>query len=299
MGIFRRTPTADEVLAALDLYGRVFLVTGGDSGIGKETVRALAARGARVYLGCIREESGRAACASIRLAHPSADVRPIAFDLGDLDAVEAAARDLPEPVLHGVVCNAGVYGGPYTTTRNGFERTLGVCLVGHAALVAGVRERLERGAPSRVVMVSSDNHRWPRTLEWDDFPISPARYSELRSYGQAKLACILYAFALDRRWQANGVRGLALHPGDLVSTGIDKDSTLLRVTMWLARPFAPTLGQAAATSVLAVASPTLDGRGGVYLTNARETAPAPAASVVETQDRLWSTVERWLASRSP
>lgn len=297
--LFRRGPTAEDVLADVDLHGRVFLVTGGDSGIGFETVRTLAARGARVHLGCLREETGIAARDAIRAQHPDADVRTIPFDLGDLAAVEAAAQALDALVLHGVVCNAGVYGGRHATTKDGFERTLGVCYVGHVALVLALRARLERGAPSRVVMVSSENHRWPRRLDFDDLPLGPARYSELRAYGQAKLACVLFALALDARWRDRGVRAFALHPGDLVSTGIDRDSLVLRLTLRLARPFAPTIAQAAATSVYAVASPAVEGRGGIYLVDRREKSPAPAALDRATQDRLFALTERWLAARGP
>jgi WW domain-containing oxidoreductase len=297
--MFRRRPTADAVLEGIDLAGRVFLVTGGDSGIGFETARALAARGARTYLGCLRRETGDAAAARIVAAHAGADVRPIEFDLGDLAAVEAAAAALPDEALHGVVCNAGVYGGPYATTKDGFERTLGVCYVGHAALVHALRSRLEAGAPSRVVMVSSENHRWPRELEFDGLPVPRERYTELRAYGQAKLCCVLFANALDARWAPRGVRGFSLHPGDLVATAIDKDSWVLRTVLFLARPFSPSASQAAATSVWAATSPALEGRGGIYLADVREKPPAPAAMDRATQDRLWELTEGWIAARRP
>jgi WW domain-containing oxidoreductase len=298
MGLFARLPTADRVLEGVDLSGRVMLVTGADSGIGFETARALAARGVRVWIGCLRRETGEAAVGRVRAAHPSADVRPIEFDLGDLDAVEHAARELPEPALHAVICNAGVYGGPYAETKNGFERTLGVCHVGHAALVHALRARLEAAAPSRVVMVSSENHRWPATLEFDALPIPRERYTELRAYGQAKLCCVLFASALDARW-APRVRGYSLHPGDLVATGIDKDSLLLRIAFLLARPFSPSPAQAAATSAWVATAPELADRGGRYFSEVREKAPAPAALDRAAQDRLWDLTLRWIADRAP
>lgn len=295
----KRRPTADDVLKDADLSGKVMLVTGADSGIGFETARALAAKGARVWLGCMRRETGEAAAAKMREAHPKADVRVIAFDLGDLAAVRAAAEALPEPALHALICNAGVYGGPYAVTKDGFERTLGVCYVGHAALVLALRERLEAGAPARVVMVSSDNHRWPTTLELDALPTSRERYTELRAYGQAKLCCVIFARALDARWAARGVRAYSLHPGDLVSTGIDKDSGFLKAVMWLARPLAPTTSQAAATSVWVATAPELADRGGSYFADVREKAPAPSALDPASADRLWERTAHWLASNGP
>jgi NAD(P)-dependent dehydrogenase (short-subunit alcohol dehydrogenase family) len=226
-------------------------------------------------------------------------VRPFVCDLGDLDAVARAVRSFDEPVLHAVVCNAGVYGGSYSVTTNGFERTLGVCFVGHAALVLGLEEKLVRGAPSRVVMVSSDNRRWPRTFDWSDFPVSEKSYSELRAYGQAKLACVTFANALDARWKDRGVRGWSLHPGDLVRTAIDESSWVLRAAMWAARPFSPSIGEAAATSVHLATSPEVDGRGGAYFARMREVAPSPAALVAENQTRLWELVDRWVKEKQP
>ena len=247
----------------------------------------------------MKRATGEDACARIRAAHPSADVRSIEFDLGDLAAVRAAAASFPEPALHALICNAGVYGGPYALTRDGFERTLGVCYVGHAALVHALRARLEAGAPSRVVMVSSDNHRWPPELEFDALPTPRDRYTELRAYGQAKLCCVMFAKALDARWKDRGVRAYSLHPGDLVATSIDKDSWSLKMAFLLARPFSPSPAQAAATSVLVATSPDLTDRGGAYFTDLEERPPAKASLDVATQDRLWAVTERWLAAGRP
>lgn len=297
--VFRRRPTALAVLEGIDLSGKVMLVTGGDGGIGFETTRALALRGARVYVGCLAKETGERAAATMRAEHPSADVRPIAFDLGDLPAVREAARTLDEPALHAVICNAGVYGGPYATTKQGFERTFGVCYLGHAALVLALEERLVRGAPSRVVIVSSDNHRWPPTLEREALPTPRDRYTELRAYGQAKLSCVMLAKALDARWSSRGVHAYSLHPGDLVSTGIDKDSWVLRTVMFLAKPISPSAAQAAATSVWAATTPALADRGGGYYVDCEEVSPSPAALVHEDVEWLWNRTVDWLARDAP
>lgn len=277
----------------------MILVTGGDSGIGFETARALAARGARVWLACLSRTTGDAAAARIATLHPGSDVRPIAFDLGNLREVRAAAAAIPEAVLHAVICNAGVYGGPYAVTANGFERTLGVCYLGHAALVLALVDRLTAGAPSRAVMVSSENHRWPTTLDFAALPLPRERYSELRAYGQAKLACVLFALAFDAHYAARGIRAYALHPGDLVSTGIDQSSSLLRLALRLARPFAPSPKQAAATSVWVATTADLADRGGRYFADLCEKMPSAAALDPAIQDRLWELTTRWLADGHP
>lgn len=293
---FRSRPTVDDVLAQYDLAGRVILVTGADSGIGFETARALAARGARVYVGCLRESSGEEAVQRMRDRHGAIDARPWPFDLGDLAAVRAAATGLPEPVVHALICNAGVYGGPYGRTTNGFERTLGVCYLGHAALTLALSSRLRAGTPARVVLVSSDNHRWPLRLDFDALPLPEARYSELAAYGQAKLCMVMFAAAFDRRHADLGIRAYALHPGDLVSTGIDKDSGLLRLVMTLARPFSPSAAQAAATSAWLATTAEVADRGGRYFVDCAERSPSAGSQDVAAQERLWALTEAWLTT---
>lgn len=211
----------------------------------------------------------------------------------------AVASALPEAALHAVICNAGVYGGPYAVTGDGFERTLGVCYLGHAALVLALVDRLRAGAPARVVMVSSENHRWPTALDFEALPLPAERYSEMRAYGQAKLCCVLFALAFDARHAAGGIRANALHPGNLVSTGIDQDSRLLRLALRLARPFAPSAQQAAATSVFVATAADLAERGGRYFVDLHEKTPSAAALDLATQDRLWELTTRWLADGHP
>jgi len=117
--------------------------------------------------------------------------------------------------------------------------------------------------------------------------LPPDRYSELASYGQAKLGVILWGFAYDRRHASRGVRANALHPGDLISTGIDKDSTFLRWAMRLARPFSRTPARAAATSVALAVSPAFEGIGGKYFIDGKERAPSAEARDEAVRERLW------------
>lgn len=289
-------PTADEVLAGVDLRGRAFWVTGGDSGIGFETAAALARAGGCVVLGCLRAAEGEAAAERIRATRPDATVRVAAFDLGDRAQVHAATDAAPEPTFDAVVCNAGVYGGPYAETADGFERTFGVCYVGHVRLVDRLLPRLRPGA--RVVAVSSENHRWPPRLDLARLPPRREDYSELRAYGVAKLCVNLWARAFARRSGAPGVTANAVHPGDLVSTGIDRDSWVLRTVFRLARPFTWTPAQAAATSVWVATAPELAGVTGRYFVDRTEKDPSRAARDDGLADALWELTRGWLASKS-
>lgn len=280
-------PTADEVLAGADLGGRTIWVTGADSGIGFETAAALARAGAHVVLGTLDAALGEAAAARI-----GGSVRVATFDLGDRDQVHRAADEAPEPVVDAVICNAGVYGGPWALTADGFERTFGVCYLGHVRLVDRLLPRLRAG--SRVISVSSENHRWPPRLDLQRLPPRREDYSEVRAYGVAKLCNILWTRAFARRAGAPGVTANALHPGDLISTGIDRDSLVLKVVFTLARPFSRTPAQAAATSVWAATAPALDGVTGRYFVDRAERDPSRAARDDGLADALWDRTREWL-----
>jgi NAD(P)-dependent dehydrogenase (short-subunit alcohol dehydrogenase family) len=195
--------------------------------------------------------------------------------------------------------NAGVYGGPFATTADGFERTFGVCYLGHAALVVGLLDRLRAGAPARVVLVSSQNHWWPLRFDVERVPIDRRRYSELAAYGEAKRCLVLLARALTDRYAADGITANALHPGDLISTGIDRDSAFLRMVMRLWRPFARTAAQAAATSVHLATAPELEGVGGGYFVDRAPARAAPGALDPAIAARLWARTEDWLSRSSP
>ena len=288
---FRRGVTALDVVRGLELGQKVMLVTGADSGIGFETARALASAGARVHLGSMSTSRGEVACERISREFPKARVTPFVCDLSSLADVRRAVADLDAERLDALICNAGVYGGPFRQTVDGFEFTLGVCHIGHAALVLGLESKLS--APARVVFVSSDNHRWPAAFQPD--PLDPESYSELAAYGQAKLCLILFAKALDARWRHQGVRVNALHPGNLISTGIDQSSWLLRWTMRLARPFARTPAQAASTSVWLAAAPEAKAIGGEYLIDGMIKDPSPAARQQANVETLWQRTMEWIA----
>jgi WW domain-containing oxidoreductase len=292
MTAFDRRSTAMEVLRGIRLEGRVVLVTGANAGIGFETARALSAHGARTYLGCRDASAGKSAADRIFGEHPGADVRVLSLDLGRFASIRQAVESFDEKRVDLVVCNAGVY-GPYAETADGFERTVGVCHLGHFLLVSLLRERLRAAAPSRVVVVSSESHRHPKTLDFSRFPVPRARYRSHIAYGQAKLCNVLFACELSRRWGSDGVLANALHPGTLVKTSIGRNSGLAAAVLWLAQPFAKSLGQAAATSVFCATASTLENTGGHYFVDCQERKASAGGLDATVAARLWEVSERW------
>lgn len=292
---FDAKTTADGVLEGLDLTGKVALVTGANAGIGFETARSLAAHGAMVLLACRDQARGEAAVDRIRRRHPAAQLEARALDLASLESVRRFAENAPEDIDM-LVCNAGVYGGGYQETVDGFERTVGVCHLGHFLLVSLLLESLARRR-GRVVMVSSQSHRSPRTLDFDRLPLRRENYSDLVAYGQAKLCNVLLAKELQRRHGARGISAYSLHPGTLIPTSIGRSSLIAGLLIALARPFTKTVGQGAATTVLCAAHPGVAGLGGAYFSDCRPVRSSRESDDPEVAARLWQLSEGWVGLR--
>ncbi len=294
---FGATSTADEVLAGIDLTGQRAIVTGGYSGIGLETTRALAKAGAHVVVPARRVEPARAAVAGI----PNVDVDEL--DLGDLDSVRAFAdrflatgRDIDI-----VIDSAGIMACPQTRVGPGWEAQFATNHLGHFALVARLWPRLVTGAGARVVSVSSTGHH-RSDIRWDDLWFDRG-YDKWAAYGQAKTANVLFAVELDRRGRDAGVRAVALHPGGIL-TPLQRhlDHAEMVEYGWIDEDGNPliefkTPAQGAATQVWAATSPQLADLGGVYLEDCdvaevgtEDGAPGvrPYAIDPESARRLWA-----------
>ena len=204
--------TADAIP---DLSGRTLIVTGGNSGLGFETARALARRGARVVLACRNPEKAREAIAKLHAENPRADLEGMALDLASLASVRAfAKRFLAEnDALHGLVNNAGVMALPRCETVDGFEMQLGTNHFGHFALTGLLLEALLATPGSRVVNLSSTMHKTGR-MRFDDLH-GERSYGKWTAYGQSKLANLLFTYELQRRLAAKRAAtiSVASHPG--------------------------------------------------------------------------------------
>lgn len=306
-------PTALDIVRDEGLVGKltekVAIVTGGNAGIGLETVRALHAAGITVYIGARSIAKGEAAREEILASDPSntAPMHVLEISLDSLDSVRKAAADFlsRSDKLNLLICNAGVMATPEGRTPSGFETQFGTCHVGHFLLFSLLKPiLLSSSAPafhSRVVTVSSIGHRAGDVLIGDyNFERTP--YEPWRAYGQAKTANIYMANEIERRYGARGLHGLSLHPGGIM-TGLqvhvdpataaswNKDMRLWRSTE-----------QGAATTVYAALSAEWEGRGGRYLADCVEQGPmvpgnpiivigdegyAPWAYDVESAKKLW------------
>jgi retinol dehydrogenase-12 len=273
-----------------DVAGRTFLVTGGNTGIGRATVEALAQRGGRVFVACRSAAKGEAAMAEIKAATGNDSVFFLPLDLADLDSVRAGAAAflaLGEP-LHVLVNNAGV-AGRQGLTRQGFELLFGVNHLGHFALTEALLGCLTDSAPSRVVTVSSDAHYSATGVDFEALRRRGRGVGAMHQYAVSKLCNVAFSAELARRAAGTGVTTYALHPGVVASD-------IWRRVPWPVRPLIQmrmlTVTQGAATSLYCATSPDVAQDSGRFYDRCAERAASPVATP-ELGRELWHRSEAW------
>jgi NAD(P)-dependent dehydrogenase (short-subunit alcohol dehydrogenase family) len=277
--------------ASGELAGRTFMVTGGNTGIGRATAADLARRGGRVYVACRSAEKGQKAVADIVAATGSDAVAFLPLDLADLASVRRCAEQflaLGEP-LHVRINNGGV-AGRRGMTKDGFELAFGVNHVGHFALTNALLDRLAASAPARVVTVASDAHYQAGGVDFDAARRPTASRTGLREYAVSKLCNVLFSQELARRVQGRGITTYALHPG-LVA------SDIWRRVPWPIRPLiklrmiSPEEG--ARTSLYCATSDSVAAASGRFYDNSREREPSQVATP-HLARTLWEHSQAWV-----
>jgi NAD(P)-dependent dehydrogenase (short-subunit alcohol dehydrogenase family) len=311
---FGPTTTARETLRGMDLSGKVAIVTGGYSGIGLETTRALAEAGATVIVPARTPDKARQALSSIPRAEQS---RLNLLDPGSIDAFASEFLASGRP-LHMLINNAGIMAAPLARDSRGYESQFSANHLGHFQLTVRLWPALRNAHGARVVCVSSRAHQ-RAGMDFDDPQFQHRAYDRWQAYGQSKTANVLFAVELDRRGEASGVRAFAVHPGailtDLSRYMTDEELQGYGLSRDDKPGFAPpgksvaeggdfkTLEQGAATSVWCVTSLQLVGMGGVYCEDveiaevrrpdsASNDGVSPWAIDPNAAERLWSLSEK-------
>ncbi|MFC6084721.1 SDR family NAD(P)-dependent oxidoreductase [Sphaerisporangium aureirubrum] len=270
---FTAQSTAAEVVEGVDLTGRRAVVTGGASGIGVETARALASAGAEVTLAVRDPAAGERTADDIIATTGNKQVLVAPLDLADQASVAAFAAAWEGP-LHILVNNAGIMASPEMRTPQGWELQFATNHLGHFALTTGLHPHLAAAGGARVVSVSSAAHlRSP--VVFDDIHFRERAYEPWLAYGQSKTANVLFAVEATRRWAGDGVTVNSLMPGairtNLQRYVTDEELERLRAASGgSAVPNWKTPEQGAATSVLVATSPLVDGVGGRYFEDCEE-----------------------------
>jgi WW domain-containing oxidoreductase len=284
--------TAEEVTEGLDLSGRTVLVTGSNSGLGLETVRVLAKRGARVLAAARTEEKARAACAGV-----AGNVVPLSCELSDArsvrDCVQAVKKD--GAALSALICNAGIMALPNLERAYGYELQFFTNHIGHFMLVTGLLDSLANDG--RVVILSSGAHAAaPKEgIQFDN--LSGERgYQSWSAYGQSKLANLLFAKELAKRLSGTGKTANAVHPG-VIHTNLARSlPALARVGLSIVAPIAlKSAGQGAATQCYVATAPKLEGVTGEYFADCNVAKSSRLSRDPALAARLWEESERIVA----
>nr|WP_316642312.1 SDR family NAD(P)-dependent oxidoreductase [uncultured Roseateles sp.] len=311
---FNRNTTADEVLAGLNLQGRCYLITGGSSGLGQETARALAARGARVIITTRAQARADESLQALRAAVPGAQFEARLLDLASLADVRCFTDALLADgvQLDGIVGNAGIMATDEGRTEDGFELQFGSNHVGHFLLINRLLPAVKRGPEARVVMLSSGAHRL-NDVDFDDPNFERKPYDRWEAYGQSKSANALFAVGLDRRQREQGLRAFVVAPGIILGTHLHTHLDDSHFKVLLERQPAivhlehKSLQAGAATTVFALVHPALAGQGACFLEdcgpaelNADPTLPngvMPRVLDADKADALWALSERLVGER--
>lgn len=305
---FGHRSTASDVLENIDLHGKTFIVTGGYSGIGIESVRALAAAGANVIVPARNPEKAESNLASVVGEIAIADM-----DLGDLNSVSKFTREFNSSYSHldGLINNAGIMACPLMRIGKDWESQFATCHIGHFQLTLGLETLLKKTEGARVVALSSTAHAIC-DVHWHDPHFHSQNYDKWQAYGSAKSANALFALGVDERWQADGVRAFSVHPGGIF-TPLQRHLTEEEMVIlgWknedgtqppAVKALFKNTEQGGATAVWAATNSMLSGLGGLYCEDCDIAQAATEDSQryhhardwignVENAERLWEMTE--------
>lgn len=309
--------TADEVLEGKDLSDRTILVTGGYSGLGRETARALAAKGAHVIISG-RDATKLSAAADEIAEMTGGKVDILVCDLASLAAIRAAGEEARGRFtrMDVLINNAGVMAAPFGRTADGFETQFGTNHLGHFLLTKELMRLIEQGSRQRIVNLSSRGHHIA-PVNFDDPNFHRRAYDPWLAYGQSKTANILFTVGLEQRFGGEGVHAYAVHPGG-IHTNLGRHMSEEDVAALMERirknaertgeqpqPF-KTIPQGAATTCWAATAEELAGRGGLYAEDCHIAAVDDTSGTRGVRsyaldrgnaDRLWALSEELVGER--
>jgi WW domain-containing oxidoreductase len=287
---FGYNSTAEEVVEGLDLSGQTYVITGCNSGLGAETMRVLAGQGATVVGAARTQRKADDACRGVE-----GETIPVVCELSQPDSVRDCVESVRQEVdaIDGLICNAGIMALPELQTKHGLELQFLTNHVGHFILVNGLVDTL--ADDGRVVMLSSTAHeRAPEAgIDYDNLDGSNG-YDPFTFYGQSKFANLLCAKSLHRRFEGDGRKAYAVHPG-VIDTNLARHlNAAIGVAMKVVGPLVlKSIPQGAATQTWAAAHPDAAAHSGEYLADCNVDDPRDDAEKRELAEQLWAWSESW------
>ncbi|TFF91581.1 SDR family oxidoreductase [Candidatus Thorarchaeota archaeon] len=270
------------------MEGRVTIVTGSNSGIGRETALGLAQMGATVVMAVRNREAGEKARREIIEESGNENIEILVADLSSMTEVKQLASEFKQnhDKLHVLVNNAGAIISKRTVTVDGFELTFALNHLAPVLLIHELLDVLAEGAPSRVVNVSSGAHAFGK-IDFEN--LQNEKYSSMRAYGSAKLMNIMATYTLSKKLEGSGITVNVLHPGFVRTNFGKKDAGFgQRAVLRLAGIFAKTPAEGAETSIYLASSPEVDGVSGKYFADSKMKKSSKISYNEEIQEKLWA-----------
>eukprot|EP01100_Stratorugosa_tubuloviscum_P002785 TRINITY_DN165_c0_g3_i3.p1 TRINITY_DN165_c0_g3~~TRINITY_DN165_c0_g3_i3.p1 ORF type:complete len:314 (-),score=170.78 TRINITY_DN165_c0_g3_i3:88-1029(-) len=286
-GFFDSCPTALIAARGTNLENKNVLITGANTGIGKETARVLLLCGANVYMACRDLNKCNEAIREIEIQTGiNGQLFPLELDLTSLDSVRNCAKEFNKlnKALHILINNAGVMMPPYSTTREGFELQMGVNHFAHFLLTNLLVNKLKQGAPSRVICISSIAHE-RGSINFDNINWQH-NYHPFFAYASSKLANVLFANEFNKRFSSQGIYANSLHPG-VIPTELSRHSSLASIFYGIGKLFMKSIEQGAATTVYVATAPELERVGGRYFSDCAQKNPSTIAQDSQLALNLW------------
>ena len=317
---FDASSKALQVLHGQDLSGQLAVVTGANSGIGYEIARTLGRCGCAVVFACRDLAKAEVAIGKLRAERPLAKCQAMHLDLSSLASIKRFADNFNSRFVNSdnltgldyLILNAGVLGLPFGLTEDGFDTTFQVNYLGHFYLAnllrpQLVKSRLPKGA--KIVSVSAECHRFSSLDSPDMFtsetllsPTSDRAFNSTVANNDSKLCCLMFSMEADSKWNhyecgKNTIRSIAVHPGNMISSGLPRNWWLYQVMFSLVRPFCKSLQQGASSAVFAAASPEMSSASGIYINNCFPCQPSSICRNIEARQNLWRTSKAMLKAK--
>ena len=283
------------------LDGKIVIVTGANTGIGIQTVIDLARRGATVIMACRNLDKSTPALEKAKKESGSNDIVLMKLDLSSLKSVREFAEEFLSKYsrLNILINNAGIMGCPYGKTEDGFEMHIGTNHFGHFVLTNLLLKALVKGAPARVVTVSSDGHRFKGEIHFDDINNEKRPYSKIAGYGQSKMANILFSRELHVRGKDYGITTYSLQPG-VVNTELSRHSyRALLISLTFGKLYGLTPVQGAQTTIYCAVEEGLEKYSGGYFRNCGVVSASAYACNDGHAKKLWELSEQMTNTKFP
>ena len=271
----------------MDMTGKVCLITGGNSGIGKASAIGLAKLGSSIVIVARDKDKGEAALVEISGLSGNRNVELMVADMSSLDSVRQLAFDFKgrHKKLHVLINNAGVFLPKRVVTADGLEATFATNHLGHFLLTNLLLDLLKASVPSRVINITSSAHRGVE-VDFDDLQ-GEKKYRGFHAYGQSKLANVFFTYELAKRLRGTGVTVNCLHPG-VVRTGFGKDQGgMFSIGIKIVSPFMMSPEKAARAVIYLAISPELEGVSGKHFSKGKEEKSSTESYDEAAAERLW------------